>query len=49
MKYCDTCRKFFETDEDVCPVCGNELQDSEGPQGPDDDEIVSIMPLIGLL
>lgn len=49
MKYCDQCRKLFETDEEACPVCGNDLRDSGGSQKQDDDEIISIMPLIGLL
>jgi rRNA maturation endonuclease Nob1 len=51
MKYCDKCKKEFETDNVICPICGNELQEIEQENNNELEvaEIVSTMMITGII
>ena len=54
MKYCEKCKKQFEIEEDICPICGAALEYI--PDGESDNikeyeaaEIISAMMVTGIL
>ena len=49
MKRCDKCDKGFDTEENLCPICGSKLQEERDKEEPSADEIVSAMTLAGIL
>ena len=54
MKYCETCRKQFEGEEEICPICGAALEEIPNEEGnPVNEyeaaEIVSAMMTTGIL
>lgn len=49
MKHCDNCNRDFDTKEKVCPICGSKLKEVKDTAESDTDEIVSTMPLTGIL
>lgn len=54
MKYCNKCKREFETEEDTCPICGAMLIDvskNEQNEINEDEaaEIISTMMITGIL
>lgn len=53
MKYCEKCKKEFNMNENVCPVCGNKMIDVKVAEDNENEyeavEIVSTMMLTGIL
>lgn len=54
MKYCLSCKKKFDTEDEMCPICGSKL--CEMPQDDDRElkenecaEIISTMMITGIL
>lgn len=54
MKYCLNCKKKFDTEDKLCPICGTKL--CEMPQDADNEteenetaEIISTMMITGIL
>lgn len=48
MKYCFRCKKEFDTGKNTCPVCGEELKETEENEE-DVSEIVATMTTLGIL
>lgn len=51
MKYCTHCQKTFDSDEDLCPVCGTlfiEMPQDECDES-EDAEIITTMMITGIL
>ncbi len=44
MKYCEQCKKEYDTDQKECPVCGKELK-----EGLSEEEIAIIVASTTLL
>lgn len=60
MKYCRFCYNEFDTDEDLCPICGeepmeeldddcDEEDDLDENDSLDADEIITMMMITGIL
>lgn len=48
MKYCEECKKEFDTEEQKCPICGEKLKQAE--QSEEDVAItVATMTTLGIL
>ena len=52
MKYCDLCEKEFDTEENICPVCGTEVTELSAEDETNEyeaAEIISTMMTTGIL
>jgi len=54
MRYCDNCKKEFETTEDACPICGAIFSDIPNDESTitneyEAAEIISTMMTTGIL
>lgn len=49
MKHCENCNKDYDTEENVCPVCGSELLKTEENSEDETDELVAAMTITGIL
>ena len=49
MKFCEACRRTFDTDDGACPDCGAPLCELQPGEMPEDALTVEELLLLGLL